>query len=85
MFEELAYSQHIRTVVHGSATLFEIPLDDILHELQELDRRDSARLPRVGYELQHFAKVILKSRGELPASLIAHARCRRSLVLSLIK
>jgi hypothetical protein len=44
-----------------------------------------AVLPRLGVDLVGLVKVIVKSRGELPAALIAQATCRRAIVLDLIK
>ena len=85
MFQEAAYDQHYRTAVRGNATLFELPLDDVYSEIERLDQRDSALLPRLGSDLVGLVKVIVKSRGELPASLIAHATCRRSVVLELLE
>ena len=54
-------------------------------EIEKLNQRDSANLPRLGSDLVGLVKVIVKSRGELPASLIAHATCRRSVVLELLE
>ena len=84
MFAQAAYNQHYRVAVRGNATLFELPLEDVYREVEALDQREAAVLPRVGSELVGLVKVLVKSRGELPASLIAHATCRRAVVLDLL-
>ena len=85
MFREAAYDQHYRTAARGNASLSEVPLDDVYSGIERLDQRESALLPRFGADLVGLVKVIVKSRGELPASPIAHATCRRSVVLELLE
>ena len=60
-------------------------LDDVFREIEVLEKSGVAVLPRLGIDLVGLVKVIVKSRGELPAALIAQAICRRAVVLELIK
>ena len=56
--------------------------------MQELDKIDSGRiaaLPRLGEDLAPFVKVLLKSAGDLPKSIITQATMRRRVVVALIQ
>ena len=58
MFEQAAYAQHYRVAVRGNATLFELPLEDVFKEIQALDQREAALLPRLGPELVGLVKYL---------------------------
>ena len=84
VFHEQAHMQRHRTRARGNITLFPLPLDEVAKELRRLDSAGPVHLPRTGTDLQPFIKVILKSNGPLPASLIVQAVVRRQVVLELI-
>jgi hypothetical protein len=84
MFLEPAFKQAHRTAARGNITMWPMPLTDILDEMRRLEK-DGVDLPRSGKDLSKIVKVLLKSAGKLPASLIAHATVRRAEVMRLIE
>jgi len=55
--------------------MFLMPLGDILAELKRMEAEDNVMLPRNVAEIKNVFKIILKSSGALPASLITRATC----------
>ena len=82
MFMEPAFQQVHRTAARGNITMWPMPLTDILEELKRLDEA-GVDLPRSGEDLCKVVRILLKSSGPLPASLIAHATVRRAVVVEL--
>ena len=63
--------------------MWPMPLSDILQELKRLDEV-GVDLPRSGEDIAQVVRILLKSAGPLPASLIVHATARRAVVVELI-
>jgi len=84
MFMEPAFHQVYRTAARGNITMWPMPLTDILEELKRLDE-GGVDLPRSGEDLCKIVRILLKSSGPLPASLIAQATVRRAVVVELIE
>ena len=80
---EPAHMQRHRTAARGNATLFPLPLEDIVQELDKIDSGRIAALPRLGEDLAPFVKVLLKSAGDLPKSIITQATVRRRVAVAL--
>ena len=85
VFGEKAFMQRQRTAARGNATMFLMPLGDILAELKRMEAEDNVMLPRNVAEIKNVVKIILKSSGALPASLITTATIRREVVVALIE
>ena len=77
--------QRQRTAARGNATMFLMPLGDILAELNRMEATNAVVLPRNADEMRNVVKVILKSAGDLPASLITAATVCRGVVIHLIE
>ena len=84
MFMEPAFHQDYRTAARGNITMWPIPLSDILKEMRRLDEA-VVDLPRSVEEVAKVVRVMLKSAGPLPASLIVQATARRAVVVELIE
>ena len=81
---EPAFQQTYRTAARGNASMFLMPLADILAELTRLETASAVSLPRSAHEIKNVVKVILKSQGQLPDALITAATIRREVVVTLI-
>ena len=64
--------------------MFRMPIGDILAELNRMESEGNVILPRNPDEIKNAVKVVLKSSGVLPASLITSASRRREFVIGLI-
>ena len=69
----------------GNVTLFPLLFEDIVQELDKIDSGRTAALPRLGEDLAPFVKVLLKSAGDLPKSIVTQATVRRRVVVALIE
>ncbi len=85
VFGKAAFMQRHRTAARGNVTMFLLPLADTLCELRRMETDASIILPRSAEEIKNVVRVILKSHGELPASLITAATVRREVVVHLIE
>ena len=82
---ERAHMQRHRVGIRGNVTLFPLPLEDIVAELSKVAAHGSGQLPRTGAELKDCVRILLKSHGPMPASVITQATVRRHVVLKLIE
>ena len=85
VFHEQAHMQRHRTAARGNVTLFPLPLEDVVRSLQDLNDGQIMALPRLGEDLEPFVKVLLKSSGDLPSSIITQSTVRRRVVVALIE
>ena len=81
---EPAFQQEYRTAAGGNITMWPMPLTDILEEMRRLDEV-GVDLPRSGEDIAKVVRILLKSAGPLPASLIVQATVRRAVVVELIE
>jgi hypothetical protein len=84
MFMEAAFQQEYRTAARGNITIWPMPLGEILEEMRRLEK-DGVDLPRSAKDIAQVVRILLKSAGPLPASLIVHATARRAVVVELIE
>ena len=77
--------QRQRTAARGNATMFLMPLEGILMELKRMETESSVTLLQNVAEIKNVVKVVLKSYGALPSSLITKATIRREVVIRLIE
>ena len=84
MFMEPAFQQDYRTAARGNITMWPMPLTDVLEEMRRLDEV-GVDLPRSGEDIAQVVRILLKSAGPSPASLIVQATVRRAVVMELIE
>ena len=64
--------------------MWPMPLADVLEEMKNLEAH-GVDSPRSAEDLGKAVRILLKSSGPLPASLIANATVRRDVVVALIQ
>ena len=92
MFNTNVHMQRHRVGARGIATIFPLPWEALLSELQKLDeessRGEAPDVPKVGGELLYIVHVLLKTSDgddrETLARFVHQARVRRRLVVQRI-